>query len=239
MWNLISSTMSSRSVILTTHSSLGIVRLCLIIMIGLAAVSTHFLFCVVLFCLIWFCKVEEAEALCMRIGIMVNGQLQCLGSAQHLRSRFGKGYQIDVNFDIVSNMNQRNNSFDGEYDTQEFIQECSNGFEKWIESRFDNWEKLEEQNSHFKYKVDKSLSIGTIFNEIEMNKKKLNIKEYSVSQTSLEQIFMYFARNQLQNDENNNAPLRSKHKSKYKSKSKANVKGAGSRGGGENDYKPL
>ena len=154
---------------------------------------------------------EEAEALAMRIGIMVNGQLQCLGSAQHLRSRFGKGYQIDVNFDVLKNVDtsksrsklSSGSGASSENEIEDLIEQCSYNFEEWIESRFVNWEKLEEQNSHFKYKVDKSLSIGMIFNEIETNKKKFNIKEYSVSQTSLEQIFMYFARSQLQNEISN------------------------------------
>jgi ABC-type multidrug transport system ATPase subunit len=32
-------------------------------------------------------SMEECEALCTRIGIMVGGRMQCLGSAQHLKSR--------------------------------------------------------------------------------------------------------------------------------------------------------
>jgi hypothetical protein len=35
---------------------------------------------------------EEAEALCARIGIMVGGRLRCLGPAQHLKSKFGAGF---------------------------------------------------------------------------------------------------------------------------------------------------
>lgn len=35
---------------------------------------------------------EECEALCSRIGIMSQGRLMCLGSAQHLKSRFATGY---------------------------------------------------------------------------------------------------------------------------------------------------
>ena len=34
-------------------------------------------------------SMEEYEALCPRIGIMANGRLRCLGSAQHLKNRFG------------------------------------------------------------------------------------------------------------------------------------------------------
>ena len=33
-------------------------------------------------------SMEECEALCTRMGIMVNGRFQCLGSAQHLKSRY-------------------------------------------------------------------------------------------------------------------------------------------------------
>eukprot|EP01084_Bolivina_argentea_P118609 210407_1 len=41
-------------------------------------------------------SMEECEALCHRLGIMVNGQLRCLGTPQHLKSKFGSGYQLDL-----------------------------------------------------------------------------------------------------------------------------------------------
>jgi ABC-type multidrug transport system ATPase subunit len=41
-------------------------------------------------------SMEECEALCSRIGIMVNGGLVCLGSSQHLKSRFGRGFVLQV-----------------------------------------------------------------------------------------------------------------------------------------------
>jgi len=41
-------------------------------------------------------SMEECEALCPRIGIMANGKLRCLGSAQHLKSKFGQGYQVEL-----------------------------------------------------------------------------------------------------------------------------------------------
>jgi ATP-binding cassette subfamily A (ABC1) protein 3 len=37
---------------------------------------------------------EECDALCTRIAIMVNGRFQCLGSPQHLKSKFGQGYTL-------------------------------------------------------------------------------------------------------------------------------------------------
>ena len=41
-------------------------------------------------------NMEECEALCQRIGIMVGGRLRCLGSSQHLKTRFGKGFQLEA-----------------------------------------------------------------------------------------------------------------------------------------------
>lgn len=41
-------------------------------------------------------SMEECEALCPRIGIMANGKLSCLGSAQHLKTRFGQGFQVEI-----------------------------------------------------------------------------------------------------------------------------------------------
>eukprot|EP00594_Rhizosolenia_setigera_P014554 CAMPEP_0178972746 /NCGR_PEP_ID=MMETSP0789-20121207/21232_1 /TAXON_ID=3005 /ORGANISM="Rhizosolenia setigera, Strain CCMP 1694" /LENGTH=1341 /DNA_ID=CAMNT_0020660323 /DNA_START=1119 /DNA_END=5142 /DNA_ORIENTATION=+ len=41
-------------------------------------------------------SMEECEALCPRIAIMAGGKLRCLGSAQRLKSRFGKGFQLEL-----------------------------------------------------------------------------------------------------------------------------------------------
>ena len=39
---------------------------------------------------------EEAEALCSRIGVMVNGKLCFIGTGQHLKHCFGNGYEINI-----------------------------------------------------------------------------------------------------------------------------------------------
>uniref|UniRef100_A0A671KS18 Cholesterol transporter ABCA5 n=1 Tax=Sinocyclocheilus anshuiensis TaxID=1608454 RepID=A0A671KS18_9TELE len=40
---------------------------------------------------------EEAEAVCDRVAIMVSGQLRCIGSIQHLKGKFGRGYSLEIN----------------------------------------------------------------------------------------------------------------------------------------------
>jgi ATP-binding cassette subfamily A (ABC1) protein 3 len=67
-------------------------------------------------------SMEECEALCPRIGIMANGHLRCLGSAQHLKNRFGQGFQIEMKVeavnktdaDYVENVHSLNGSNDDE-----------------------------------------------------------------------------------------------------------------------------
>lgn len=46
-------------------------------------------------------SMEECEALCPRIAIMAAGNIRCLGSAQHLKSKFGQGYQIEMKIKTV------------------------------------------------------------------------------------------------------------------------------------------
>lgn len=39
---------------------------------------------------------EECEAVCDRLGIMVGGRLRCIGTSQHLKEKFGGGYSVEV-----------------------------------------------------------------------------------------------------------------------------------------------
>ncbi|KAL6987169.1 Phospholipid-transporting ATPase abca1 [Sarracenia purpurea var. burkii] len=41
-------------------------------------------------------SMNEAQALCTRIGIMVGGRLRCIGSPQHLKTRFGNQLELEI-----------------------------------------------------------------------------------------------------------------------------------------------
>ncbi|KAH9648601.1 ABC transporter A family member 1 [Citrus sinensis] len=49
-------------------------------------------------------SMNEAQALCTRIGIMVGGQLRCIGSPQHLKTRFGNFLELEVKPTEVSSV---------------------------------------------------------------------------------------------------------------------------------------
>ncbi|TMW69304.1 hypothetical protein Poli38472_001460 [Pythium oligandrum] len=44
-------------------------------------------------------SMEECEAVCSRVGILVNGKMKCLGSVEHLQQKLGNGYTMEVSVD--------------------------------------------------------------------------------------------------------------------------------------------
>jgi len=117
-------------------------------------------------------SMEECEALCNRIAIISRGQLKCIGTSQHLKTRFGLGVQIDIST--------------GGHDVA--------GARRLIMERFPHAVELEAYGSHLKYKVEEKVSLAEVFNLIEAGKAAANISDYSVGQTTLEQIFVNFAK---------------------------------------------
>jgi ABC-type multidrug transport system ATPase subunit len=47
---------------------------------------------------------DEAEGLCDKLAIMINGKFECYGSPSYLKSEYGKGYTINIKH--LNNLNQ-------------------------------------------------------------------------------------------------------------------------------------
>lgn len=124
-------------------------------------------------------SMEECEALCTRLAIMVNGQFQCLGSPQHLKTRYGKGYTLVVKVRPTR---------DGPGSTA--------AIKTFVAQTFSGATLGSEYNGQLTYDVPDSHKWATLFDELERNKEQLNVDDYSVAQTSLEQIFLGFAAHQ-------------------------------------------
>lgn len=45
---------------------------------------------------------EEAEALCTKMGIMVKGEFKCFGPATHIKDKFGTGYEVEFKIRSLS-----------------------------------------------------------------------------------------------------------------------------------------
>lgn len=121
-------------------------------------------------------SMEECEALCTRLAIMVQGQFKCLGSPQHLKSKFGSGYSLRAKI------------------RSEGQQEALEEFKAFVDLTFPG-SVLEDEHQgmvHYHLPGD-DLSWARVFGVLEKAKEKNGVDDYSVSQISLEQVFLSFA----------------------------------------------
>uniref|UniRef100_A0AAR2KLF0 P-type phospholipid transporter n=1 Tax=Pygocentrus nattereri TaxID=42514 RepID=A0AAR2KLF0_PYGNA len=116
-------------------------------------------------------SMEECEALCTRLAIMVNGTFKCLGTIQHLKYKFGDGYVVTMKIraakaGTVPDLNPA---------------------EAFMENTFPGCVQREKHYNTLQYEVASS-SLARIFQLVLTNKEKLNIEDYSVTQTTLDQV---------------------------------------------------
>ncbi|XP_043857076.1 ATP-binding cassette sub-family A member 13 [Dromiciops gliroides] len=124
-------------------------------------------------------SMEECEALCTRLAIMVDGSFKCLGSPQHIKNRFGAGYTVKV---WLSQETSQHNS----------ISDC-------LKLHFPGIQFKGQHLNLLEYHVPQRWGcLADLFKVLENNKTLLNIKHYSINQTTLEQVFISFATQQQQ-----------------------------------------
>uniref|UniRef100_A0A4W6FM93 ATP-binding cassette sub-family A member 2 n=1 Tax=Lates calcarifer TaxID=8187 RepID=A0A4W6FM93_LATCA len=124
-------------------------------------------------------SMEECEALCTRLGIMVNGRFKCLGSIQHLKNRFGDGYMITVRTKSSSNV-------------KEVVRFFNRNFPEAV--------LKERHHTKVQYQLKSEwISLAQVFSKMEQVVEVLGIEDYSVSQTTLDNVFVNFAKKQSDN----------------------------------------
>lgn len=47
-------------------------------------------------------SMEEAEALATKMGIMVEGEFKCFGTSQHIKNKYGTGYEMEIKVRLLS-----------------------------------------------------------------------------------------------------------------------------------------
>jgi ATP-binding cassette subfamily A (ABC1) protein 3 len=199
---------------------------------------------------------DEAETLCRRMGIMVNGEFVCLGTSNYIKETYGYGYEIDIRIkpfeqsklneiieklglkrnykiltldeakDILKKINKENYckylekegigrkiyhevTVNGDINLQALINwsryvACAMKMIKVVLPHFNEVILSEFIENNFLFKIKKSAdskSIGFLFTLLEKEKESCEITEYSIQQTSLEQIFNKFAENQGKTEE--------------------------------------
>ena len=125
-------------------------------------------------------SMEECEALCHRVGIMVSGQFSCIGSLQHLKNRFSEGYSVTVNFD------KSKKSEVVDFSLKELKASIAESHISELKLRVNHTQNEDE------------IKLWQVFAKLHEVKTSGLIIDYSVSQTTLEQVFVRFASKQGQ-----------------------------------------
>ncbi|XP_034470227.1 retinal-specific phospholipid-transporting ATPase ABCA4-like isoform X1 [Hippoglossus hippoglossus] len=129
-------------------------------------------------------SMEECEALCTRLAIMVNGTFKCLGTIQHLKYKFGDGYIVTMKIKA----------------SKAGVSPELEPVEGFMESSFPGCVQREKHYNTLQYEIASS-SLARIFQVVVANKERLSIEDYSVSQTTLDQVFVNFAKQQTGEEE--------------------------------------
>ncbi|XP_069645366.1 retinal-specific phospholipid-transporting ATPase ABCA4 isoform X5 [Haliaeetus albicilla] len=129
-------------------------------------------------------SMEECEALCTRLAIMVNGTFKCLGTIQQLKYKFGDGYIVTLKIKAPKSG----------------LPPDPTPAEHFIHMNFPGSLQREKHYNMLQYQICSS-SLAKIFRLIISNKENLHIEEYSVSQTTLDQVFVNFAKQQMEDEE--------------------------------------
>ncbi|XP_059941358.1 retinal-specific phospholipid-transporting ATPase ABCA4 [Mesoplodon densirostris] len=126
-------------------------------------------------------SMEECEALCTRLAIMAKGTFQCLGTIQHLKYKFGDGYIVTMKIkspkdDLLPDLGP---------------------VEQFFQGNFPGSVQRERHYNMLQFQVSSS-SLARIFRLLVSHKDSLLIEEYSVTQTTLDQVFVNFAKQQTE-----------------------------------------
>ncbi|KAK1330893.1 hypothetical protein QTO34_008835 [Cnephaeus nilssonii] len=122
-------------------------------------------------------NLAEAETLCDRIAIMVSGRLRCIGSIQHLKSKLGQDYILELKVQEASQVTLVHTE---------------------ILKLFPQAALQERYSTFLAYKLPMAdvYPLSQAFYKLEAVKHNFNLEEYSLSQCTLEKILVELSKEQ-------------------------------------------
>eukprot|EP00928_Gymnodinium_smaydae_P046455 TRINITY_DN30952_c0_g1_i1.p1 TRINITY_DN30952_c0_g1~~TRINITY_DN30952_c0_g1_i1.p1 ORF type:complete len:1357 (-),score=249.72 TRINITY_DN30952_c0_g1_i1:38-4018(-) len=131
-------------------------------------------------------SMEEAEALSDRLAIQVRGRLRCLGTPEHVKAKYGSGYQLEILLD-------RRGPTSAERQVKGFVNSLS------MRAGTSEATLLEHHGNKLLYQLPPMngyLTPGRVLTDVQAAKASLSIEDYSLAKPSLEQVFLRFAQEQ-------------------------------------------
>ncbi|XP_077565073.1 phospholipid-transporting ATPase ABCA3-like [Haemaphysalis longicornis] len=119
-------------------------------------------------------NMAECEESCDRIGIMVKGQMTCLGSLQHLRTKFGKGITIQFVVPLGSKVN-------------------ADDLNRAVVQALPGAKQLDDKHG-LRFILEQRPAWSVIFRHVSALQKTFAFEHIIVTDTNLEELFLGFAR---------------------------------------------
>jgi ABC-type multidrug transport system ATPase subunit len=113
-------------------------------------------------------NMEEADAICSRIGILADGRLRAIGTTAALKEQHGRGLRVDV----TANANDIEN------------------VDEFLTSQFAACDKLNDFGVTRHYQIENE-PVSRLFATLERERARLKILDFCVSETTLEFVFLH------------------------------------------------
>uniref|UniRef100_A0A915PWE3 ATPase AAA-type core domain-containing protein n=1 Tax=Setaria digitata TaxID=48799 RepID=A0A915PWE3_9BILA len=114
-------------------------------------------------------SMEECDALCTQIAIMISGGFKCLGSTQHIKSKYGNGYSLAIRLRATGQIGPA---------------------KEMMKRIFPNSRLMSEHILHLNYElaVREKETWSVLFEKVEKLVEAVDASDYSISQTTLDQV---------------------------------------------------
>eukprot|EP00245_Coleochaete_scutata_P002052 TRINITY_DN12630_c0_g3_i1.p1 TRINITY_DN12630_c0_g3~~TRINITY_DN12630_c0_g3_i1.p1 ORF type:complete len:174 (+),score=27.45 TRINITY_DN12630_c0_g3_i1:81-524(+) len=138
---------------------------------------------------------EEADALCSRIGIMVDGRLKCLGSPLHLKNRFGLGFVLTLVMESVSEEQQGTPVRGSQPEASPPSPSDAAPVDTFVLSNIARGGRLVRTSGKTRKYQLKEFDISSLFQLLESKtvKQRYGIREWQLEQAALEDVWLRVA----------------------------------------------
>ncbi|KAH3762651.1 ABC transporter A family protein [Pelomyxa schiedti] len=117
-------------------------------------------------------SMAEAETVCTQIGILSRGHLKCIGTPQHLKSRFGQGYKLEVLCESSEEATKQ--------EAHNFVASIIKG----------EPQVLHGTTHSLVFQIPHTVRVSDMFEVLSRESKHHKIKSWSVGQSNLEEVFI-------------------------------------------------
>lgn len=117
-------------------------------------------------------SMEEADALCDRIGIMALGKLRCIGISADLKRRYGAGFALSI---------ATSGGAHAERKIENFVRKS------FPSSKF----MVEAINGSYTFEIPRTdVDLARVFRDLESSREDLEIDDWGITETTLEEVFL-------------------------------------------------